>query len=131
MSESQPFIAFFTTASGQAEVVAKAAVVTGVCGVLSTVPVWSPLQALSLLVFMLAGPGSAAMCWVDIAPAATVAAVVGISIASVLGFAAALAWLGMWLPVPSCLLVSAVVVSCGFARLRSLRRSMTESSRSW
>lgn len=118
----------FTTVSSQAEVVAKSALVAGVCGVLSTVPISPPLQALLLLVFVLAGPGSAVMCWIDFPPAVTVAAVVGISVASVLALAVATAWLAVWLPIPSCLLLSAVAMTSGFARLRT---SMQESSRRW
>lgn len=119
------------TAASQEEVVAKAALVAGVCGGLSTVPFAPPLQALLLLVFVLAGPGSAVVCWLEFPPAVTVAAVVGISVASVLALAVATAWMAVWLPIPSCLLLSAVGVTSGFARLRNLRMSMQHNSGRW
>ena len=115
-----------TTATRQAEIVAKLAIAAGVCGALSTVPFSSTVQSLLLLVLALVGAGSAAMCWVDLPPAVIVAAVLGISIISVLSLSVVMAWLGMWNAIPSCLLLSAVVVVCGYARLRTLRTSTAE-----
>jgi CHASE2 domain-containing sensor protein len=115
----------------QADVVAKSALACGACGLLSTVPVSSALQGVLLLVFMLAGPGSAAMCWVDLPPAVTVAAVIGVSVATVFALSVAMAWLGWWLPVPSCLLLSVLAITSGLLRLRALRRTATGSRRPW
>lgn len=120
-----------TTPAEQADVVAKVAIVTGTFGILSTVPLWPPLQGLLLLVFLLAGTGSAAMCWSALPPAVTVAAVVGLSVASVLLVAVAMAWVPFWGPVPSCLLLSAAVITSGFVRLRALRRPTPEGSMPW
>ena len=83
------------------------------------------IQSLLLMVFVLTGVGSAAMCWVDLPPAVTVAAVVGISMASVVALSTAMLWLGVWHPIPSCLLLSALVAVSGFARLRALRKATT------
>jgi CHASE2 domain-containing sensor protein len=116
-----------TAALRQAEIVAKSAIIAGFCGALSTVPFSSTVQALLLLVLVLAGAGSAAMCWVDLPPAVTVAAVVGISVISVMSLASAMAWLGVWYPIPSCLLVCLVVVTCGVARLKKLQTEMAET----
>jgi CHASE2 domain-containing sensor protein len=116
-----------TIALRQAEIVAKAAIIAGFCGAISTVPFSSTLQALLLLVLVLVGAGSAAMCWVDLPPAVTVAAVVGISVISVMSLAVVMAWLGVWYPIPSCLIVSIVVVTCGFVRLKKLQSPMAES----
>ena len=111
----------------QAEIVAKSAIVAGLCGALSTVPVSSPVRALLLLVLVLVGVGSAAMCWVDLPPAITAAAVVGFSVTAVMSLAVVMAWLGVWYPTPSCLLVSIVVVICGFARLKKLQTPTAET----
>jgi hypothetical protein len=121
----------FKTPAEQADFVAKAAIAAGALGIVSTVPVWSPLQGLLLLVFLLTGPGSALMCWVALPPAVTVAAVVGLSVSSVLATAVAMAWVPFWGPVPSCLLLSAVVIISGFVRLRALRKPVTESATPW
>jgi CHASE2 domain-containing sensor protein len=117
-----------TTALRQAEIVAKSAIIAGFCGALSTVPFSSTLQALLLLVLVLVGAGSAAMCWVDLPPAVTVAAVLGISMVLMLSLSVIMAWLGVWYPIPSCLLLSTVIVLCGYARLRTLRTKMVETA---
>lgn len=106
----------------QAELVARAAIIAGVCGALSTVPIAPPAQAVLLLVFMLVGPGSAAMCWAELPPAVTVAAVLGVSVSVVLALAVAMAWLTIWVPIPLCLLLAAAAVASGVIRSRSLRR---------
>ncbi len=104
------------------ELAANTAVVAGVCGALSTIPIAPVLQALLLLVLVLVGVGSAVMCWVDLPPAPMVAAVLGISVTSVICLAVAMAWMDIWYPVPACLLFSAGVACSGYLRRRSLRR---------
>jgi hypothetical protein len=121
----------FLTLGGQADVVAKVAIFAGACGILSTVPVWPPLQGLLLLVFLLAGPGCGAMCWAALPPAVTVAAVVGLSVAAVLAMAMSMAWVPFWGPIPSCLVLSAVVITSGLLRLRVLRKPLPESVVPW
>ena len=115
----------------KALVLGKIAIAVGTCGILSTVPIWSPLQALLLLVFLLTGMGSAAMCWVALPPAVTVAAVVGLSVASVLAVAVIMAWVPFWGPIPSCLLLSAVAISSGFTRLWVSRKPVRKSAIPW
>ncbi|MBI3224030.1 MAG: hypothetical protein HYZ39_03110 [Mycolicibacterium cosmeticum] len=110
------------------ELVAKTAAVAGVCGILSTVPVAPVLQALFLLLLVLAGVGSAVMCWVDLPPAPLFAALVGISITSAMSLAVVMAWIGVWYPVVSCLLLSAGVLCSGLLRARSLRRASVTTS---
>ncbi|MCI4674458.1 hypothetical protein [Candidatus Mycolicibacterium alkanivorans] len=119
------------TPGEHADAVAKVAIYAAACGILSTVPVWPPLQALLLLVFLLTGPGSALMCWAALPPAVTVAAVVGLSVSSVLATAVAMAWVPFWGPVPSCLVLSAAVITSGLVRLRALRKPVTESATPW
>jgi hypothetical protein len=114
------------------EKVAALAVVAAVCGALAAVPVPSGMRALPLLVFVLAGPGCAVMCWVDLPPAVTTAAVVGISIAALMAVAVVMAWLQFWHPVASCLIFAAVVAASGLIRLWTLRAVVTETgSPSW
>jgi CHASE2 domain-containing sensor protein len=110
------------------ELVAKTAVVAGICGILSTVPVAPVLQALCLLLLVLTGVGSAVMCWVDLPPAPLFAALVGISITSAMSLAVVMAWVGIWYPVVSCLLLSAGVLCSGCFRVRSLRRTSVKAS---
>lgn len=111
--------------------VAIVAIIAGVCGVLSTVPVLFGLQAVLLVAFMLAGPGSAVMCRVDLPPAVTVAAVLGISVTSVFSLSVVMAWLGVWYPTWSCVLMSLLVMVSGGGRLRTLRTSMAKAGRPW
>jgi hypothetical protein len=56
-----------------------------------------------------------------------VAAVAGISVTVVVGLATSMKWLNMWYPIPSCLVMSAIVAASGFARLMSLREGTTEA----
>jgi hypothetical protein len=121
----------FAKPTGQTELVADAAIAAGAMGLLSTMPVWPPLQAVLLLVFTLTGPGSAGMCWAALPPAVTVAAVVGLSVAAVLGASVAMAWVPFWGPIPSCLLLSSAVVLSGVLRLRALRKPSPEGAVSW
>jgi hypothetical protein len=79
------------------------------------------------MVFVLTGVGSAGMCWVDLPPAVTVAAVVGISVTYVVALATAMTWLDVWYPIPSCLISSVLVAASGLARLRTLQKVTTEA----
>jgi hypothetical protein len=124
-------IRHFARAAGQPGLVAWAAVAAGAAGLLSTVPVWSPLQAVLLLVFILAGPGCAAMCWAALPPAVTVAAAIGLSVASVIATSVAMAWVPLWGPVPSCLVLSAAASASGLLRVRALHRSAREAALPW
>ena len=107
--------------SGRDERIAATAVGAAACGALATVPAPPAVRAVLLLVFVLSGVGSAVMCWVDLPAAVTVAAVVGISIASLMAVAVAMAWLQFYHPVPSCLLIAAGVAASGLLRLHTLR----------
>lgn len=117
--------------SSRDEKVAAMAVAAAACGALAAVPMPAPLRGLALLAFLLAGVGSAVMCWIDLPVAATMAAVVGISIASLMAVAVAMAWLQFWHPVPSCLLIAVLVAASGFARLRTLRGPIAEADPTW
>lgn len=108
--------------SRQHRTLAWLAVASGTCGALSTVPVGAFPRAVLLLVLLVAGAGSATMCWVAIAPPAALAAVVGLSVAAVFATATALAWLRLWYPVQSALVLSCVVAAVGILRLCILRR---------
>lgn len=119
------------TTSGHDELVAMVAVMAGICGALSAVPAPSSLRVLPILVFMLVGAGSAVMCWIDLPPAVTVAAVVGISIASMMAIAVTMAWLEFWHPKWSCLILAGLVAASGAARLLTLHRSMPVGRRPW
>ncbi|MGE2731545.1 hypothetical protein ACQI4F_18875 [Mycolicibacterium vaccae] len=110
---------------------AATAVGAAMCGALATVPVQSPLRAVLLLVFVLAGVGSAVMCWMDYPVAVTVAAIVGISVASLMAVAVAMAWLQFFHPVPSCLLIAALVAASGLFRLHTLRVPTGRVVSSW
>jgi hypothetical protein len=111
--------------------VAIVAIIAGACGVLSTVPVLPGLQGVLLVAFMLGGPGCAAMCWVDLPPAVTVSAVLGISVTSVFSLAVVMAWLGVWYPTRSCVLISLVVLVSGVVRLRTLQMSIAKADQPW
>lgn len=107
------------------------AVVAGLCGAASTLPVGAAVQAVLLLVLLVCGAGSAVMSWVDVPPAAAVAGAIGLSAAAVVGTSTALAWLHWWQPTVSCLALSAAVVVTGAARLVILHRRRTQAAPSW
>lgn len=111
-------------------IVATVAVITGVCGVLAVIPAPPALRVLPILVFMLGGAGSAVMCWIDLPAAVTTAAVLGISIASMMALAVAMAWLEFWHPVWSCLILALIVTASGTLRLQAIRRP-SAAGRPW
>jgi hypothetical protein len=102
-------------------ILAQSAVIAGVSGALSVIPFSSVLQSILLMVLLSAGVGSAVMCWLDLPSGAAVAGVIGLSLAAVIAFATSMAWLGIWYPVPSCVILSFLVASVGLIRLWTLR----------
>ena len=108
------------TVSGRDEVIAMVAVCAGVCGAMAVLPV-----------FMLVGVGGAVMCWVDFPPAPTIAAVLGISIASMMAFSVVMAWLQFWHPLLFVLGIGGVVTASGLLRLRALGHPIVGGGRSW
>jgi hypothetical protein len=105
----------------QPRVLAYVGVIAGLSGVLSAIPGLPVLQSLLMLILLVAGAGSAALCWLELPAGAAVAGVIGLSIAGVIALATSLAWLRTWYPVPSCLLLSLTVAVIGLMRLWTLR----------
>lgn len=101
---------------------AAIAVATGVAGAVSAVPTYPPVQAILLLAFIVMGPGSAILCWLELPNPARIAGVIGVSLAVVTMLATSLAWLNVWYPVASCVAASVLVAAIGLVRLRMLRR---------
>ena len=103
-------------------VLAGLAVIAGVSGALSIIPFSSVLlRSILLMVFLLAGVGSAVLCWLDLPSGAAVAGVIGLSVAAVIALATSMVWLRIWYPVPSCLVLSFTVASIGLIRLWTLK----------
>lgn len=98
--------------------IAKLAVFAGACGVLSTLPLGTVPSTLLLLALVFCGGGSAVACWLDLPTVAAIAGIVGLSVGAIIAVATAMAWLGAWYPIPSCLVLSAVVAASGGLRLR-------------
>ncbi len=94
----------------------------GASGALSSIPTTPVLQALLLVVFSVAGIGSAALCWLDLPAPAAIAGVIGLSIAGVIALATSMAWLKFWAPTPSCAVISLLVATVGLLRLWHLKR---------
>ncbi|OAN36802.1 hypothetical protein [Mycolicibacterium iranicum] len=117
--------------SGRHEWVAALGVIAALCGALATVPVQTPLRAVLLLGFLLVGPGAAVMCWIYMPASATIAAVVGISIASVAALSVTMAWLRFWHPVPLTLTLSAAVAAGCLIRLRGLHNTASTGDPTW
>lgn len=119
------------TVSGRDEVIAMVAVCAGVCGGMAVLPVPPVLRAVPLIAFMLVGVGSAVMCWVDMPPAPSIAAVLGVSIASMMAFSVVMAWLQFWHPLLFVLGIGGIVTGSGLLRLRALGHPIVGGSRSW
>ncbi|MCV7431880.1 hypothetical protein [Mycolicibacterium bacteremicum] len=115
------------TAAGQQRTLAVLAVVAGACGIASTIPFHAASQAVLLLALTVAGAGSAVMCWTDLPAAAAVAGTIGVSVAAVVATSTAAAWLHMWEPTMSCLLLSSAVAVTGAVRIQILRRERAPS----
>jgi hypothetical protein len=107
--------------TSQARVLAKLAVIAGLSGMLSTLPVSAPARAALLTILMLTGAGSALLCWLSLSGSAAVAGVLGVSVATVIALTSSQLWLNLWHPVLSCLALSVGVLTTGLARLRTLR----------
>ncbi|WP_308206394.1 glycosyltransferase family 2 protein [Mycobacterium yunnanensis] len=96
---------------------ARLAVLAGTSGALSTLPLGAVPSALLLLVLVCCGGGSAVTCWLDLPAVAAAASVVGLSVGAIIAVATAMAWMGAWYPIPSCLVLSAAVAAAGGLRL--------------
>ena len=107
--------------TSQARVLGKLAVIAGLSGVLSTLPVSAPARIVLLIILVLTGPGSALLCWLSLSGSAAVAGVIGVSMATVTALACSLLWLNLWYPVLSCLILSISVLAIGLVRLWTLR----------
>jgi hypothetical protein len=108
-------------ADRQSHILAQLAALTGAAGVLSAIPTAPALQAALLMVFSVAGIGSAALCWLDLPTPAAIAGVVGLSVTGAIGLPTAMIWMKVWAPVPSCVLGSLIVAMTGALRLWKLR----------
>jgi hypothetical protein len=102
---------------------ARLAVIAGASGTLSAIPFSSALQSVLLMVLLIAGVGSAVLCWSDLPRGAAVAGVIGLSISAVIALATLMVWLQIWYPVPSCLVLALVVASSGLIRLWTLQET--------
>jgi len=109
------------TFPSQAHALAALAVVAGLAGILSTLPVPTPIRAVLLTTLVVTGAGSALLCWLSLSDSAAVAGVIGVSVATVVAFSSSLLWLKLWHPVLSCLMLSVGVLAIGLARLWTLR----------
>jgi hypothetical protein len=95
-------------------------VIAGAAGALSAIPTTPLLQALLLVIFSVAGIGSAALCWLDLPTPAAISGVIGLSVAGVIALTTSITWLKIWAPIPSCLVASLTVATVGLLRLRKL-----------
>ena len=106
----------------QSLILARLAVIAGASGALSTIPISSVLlRSILLMVLLVAGVGSAVLCWVELPTGAAVAGVVGVSVGAVIALATSMVWLHVWYPVVSCVATSFAVVSVGLIRLWTLK----------
>jgi hypothetical protein len=106
--------------TSQARVLARLAVIAGLSGMLSTLPVPAPARAVLLTILVLTGAGSALVCWLSLSGPTAVAGVLGVSVATVIALTCSQLWLNLWHPVVSCLLLSVGVLATGLVRLRAL-----------
>jgi hypothetical protein len=100
---------------------ARLAVIAGVCGALSAIPVSSVLQSILLMVLVVVGAGSAVVCWLELPSGAAVSGTIGLSVSAVIALATLMIGMRLWYPVPSCLALSLIVASAGSLRLWTLR----------
>jgi hypothetical protein len=104
----------------QARTLAAVSVFAGGSGLAALAPGAPLMQSIALLVLLVMGGGSAILCWVELPTGASVAGVIGLSIASVVGMTTLLARWDEWHPKAACLALSIVVVISGLVRMRSL-----------
>ncbi|MCG7596541.1 hypothetical protein [Mycobacterium sp. PSTR-4-N] len=94
--------------------------VSAVAGLLALAPIGAPARAVLLTVFVLTGPGMAAVLWLRVPVAAAVAIVPTTGMAAAAAGTVTVTWLGDWLPAP--LLVALVAAVAASAVLCALRR---------
>lgn len=104
----------------QSLVLAVLAVTAGLAGILSTLPLFTPVRVVMLTILVLTGAGSALLCWLSLSDSAAVAGVIGVSVATVIAVSSSLLWLNLWYPVPGCLMLSVGVLVVGSVRLWAL-----------
>lgn len=75
------------------------ALLSAAIGLASLAPLWPPLRALMLAVFILTGPGLAVVTWMRLQRTAEVVAVPVIGLSAMTGFTAVFGWLNMWVAV--------------------------------
>src|SRR3954468_22625394 len=75
------------------------------------------LRTILLTVFVMVGVGSAILCWLELPLGASIAGVMGLSLASVVAAPTAMVWVGFWYPIPLCITLSLIVASSGLVRL--------------
>jgi hypothetical protein len=120
-SDTSSFEPHLQAAPTAPQVLALLAVFAGTSGALSTLSASPVLRSILLMLFLLTGVGSAILCWLELPIGATVAGVIGLSLAAVIAVATAMVWLQTWYPAPSCLALSLIVVSTGLIRLWTFR----------
>ena len=106
-------------AEWQARKLAVSSVFAGAAGVVATAPGAPVMQSLALLILLAWGGGSAILCWVELPTGASVAGVVGLSLAAIVGMTTLMARWGAWHPKLACLCLSIVVATSGLVRLWS------------
>ncbi|KAA0097445.1 hypothetical protein CIW49_16280 [Mycolicibacterium sp. P1-18] len=106
-------------AEWQARRLALSGLVASAAGIVATVPGAPAVQSLALVVLLAWGGGSAILCWVELPTGASVAGVVGLSVASVVVMATLMARFGAWYPKLACLCLSILVATSGLVRLWS------------
>ena len=86
------------------------------------------LRSFLLLLFVLAGVGSAILCWFELPIGAALAGIIGLSLGATIAIGTSSVWLHAWYPAASCLAVSLIVLSTGLIRLWMLRDRACVSS---
>lgn len=113
-------------AETQQDKFALAAVAAGIAGLLAIVPFGAAPQALLLTLFVVAGPGSAIVSWIDLPAGAAVAAAIGVSLAVIIAVTTVQLWLRIWAPNVTCLVMAVAVVLVGLARIRQSRLQLQD-----
>ncbi|CAN5340294.1 hypothetical protein BH09ACT7_BH09ACT7_06190 [soil metagenome] len=112
-------------ASSQARVLAYTSLVAALSGILATIPSLPVVQSLFMLVLLLCGAGSAVLCWVELPTGASLAGVIGLSLAAVIALTTLLVRWNVWHPELSCVILSLAIASSGLARLWTLKECPT------
>ncbi|MBJ7337661.1 hypothetical protein [Mycolicibacterium sp.] len=106
-------------AEWQGRTLAASSVLAGAAGMAATVPGAPIMQSIALLVLLVWGAGSAIACWFELPTGASVAGVIGLSIAAVVAMTTLLVRWDAWHPKLACLCLSIVVATSGMVRLWS------------